>query len=148
MKKLTMFAAILGTVGSLAIADANVQPAAAQDRFSFSFSTGDVDLAYRNGYTDRYGRFHYWASPREQREYRQRYSSRYRDMDHDGVPNRVDRDRDGDGVPNRYDSRPNRAYDDRPYRPERRRFVQTRRDWDGDGVPNRSDDFPRNPWRD
>ena len=37
MKKLTMFFAILGTVGSLAIADANVQPAAAQDRFSFSF---------------------------------------------------------------------------------------------------------------
>jgi len=147
MKKLTMFAAILGTVGSLAIADANVQPAAAQDRFSFSFSTGDVDLAYRNGYTDRYGRFHYWASPREQREYRQRYAGRYRDMDHDGVPNRVDRDRDGDGVPNRYDNRPNRAYDDRPYRSQRR-FVQTRRDWDGDGVPNRYDAFPRNPWRD
>jgi hypothetical protein len=138
MKKLTMFFAILGTVGSLAIADANVQPAAAQDRFSFSFSTGDVDMAYRNGYTDRYGRFHYWASPREQREYRQRYASRYRDMDHDGVPNRYDRDRDGDGVPNRFDNRPNRP---------NRQFVQTRRDWDGDGVPNRFDDFPRNPYR-
>lgn len=138
MKKLTMFAAILGTVGSLAIADANVQPAAAQDRFSFSFSTGDVDMAYRNGYYDRAGRWHYWASPREMREFRGRYASRYRDRDGDGVPNRFDRDRDGDGIPNRFDNRPNRP---------NRQFVQTRRDWDGDGVPNRFDDFPRNPYR-
>jgi hypothetical protein len=33
-----------------------------------------------------------------------------RDMDRDGVPNRVDRDRDGDGVPNRFDDRPNNPY--------------------------------------
>ncbi len=99
MKKLTMLAAIIGTVGSLAIADASVAPAAAQDRFAFSFSVGDVDMAYRNGYTDRYGRFHYWSSPREMREFRGRYASRYRDSDWDGIPNRYDRDRDGDGVP-------------------------------------------------
>jgi hypothetical protein len=30
-----------------------------------------------------------------------------RDLDRDGVPNRVDRDRDGDGVPNGPDRRPN-----------------------------------------
>src|SRR5688500_12901493 len=83
MKKLTMIAAILGTVGSLAIADAQMTPAAAQERFGFSFSVGDVDMAYRNGYYDRFGRWHYWASPREQREFRSRYASRYRDTDFD-----------------------------------------------------------------
>ncbi|HEV7856489.1 MAG TPA: thrombospondin type 3 repeat-containing protein [Herminiimonas sp.] len=31
----------------------------------------------------------------------------YRDRDHDGVPNRMDRDRDGDGVRDRNDSQPN-----------------------------------------
>jgi hypothetical protein len=31
----------------------------------------------------------------------------YRDRDHDGVPNRMDRDRDGDGVRDRNDSAPN-----------------------------------------
>lgn len=139
MKKLTMLAAIIGTVGSLAIADASVAPAAAQDRFAFSFSVGDVDMAYRNGYTDRYGRFHYWSSPREMREFRGRYASRYRDSDWDGIPNRYDRDRDGDGVPNYADRRPNR--------PNGYGFYRSRRDWDGDGVPNRFDDFPRNPYR-
>ncbi len=112
MKKLTMIAAILGTVGSLAIADANIQPAAAQERFGFSFSVGDVDMAYRNGYYDRAGRWHYWASPREMREFRGRYASRYRDRDGDGVPNRFDRDRDGDGVPNRFDDFPRNPYRD------------------------------------
>ncbi|MGE4064115.1 MAG: hypothetical protein AB7E79_12175 [Rhodospirillaceae bacterium] len=146
MKKLTMIAAILGTVGSLAIADAQVTPAAAQDRFGFSFSVGDVDMAYRNGYYDRWGRWHYWASPREMREFRGRYASRYRDMDWDGVPNRYDRDRDGDGVPNRYDHRPNRP--GMGYGPPRGNgYYRNSRDWDGDGVPNRFDDFPRNPRR-
>lgn len=138
MKKLTMIAAILGTIGTLAIADAHVTPAAAQDRFSFSFSVGDVDMAYRNGYYDRWGRFHYWASPREMREFRARYAGRYRDRDWDGVPDRYDRDRDGDGVPNRVDNRPNRPG---------RAFYGSRRDWDGDGVPNRFDARPRNPYR-
>ncbi|MCA0200256.1 MAG: thrombospondin type 3 repeat-containing protein [Proteobacteria bacterium] len=140
MKKLAMMAAILGTVSTLAIADAQMSPAAARDRFSFSFSVGDVDVAYRNGYYDRSGRFHYWASPREQREWRARYAARYRDMDWDGVPDRYDRDRDGDGIPNYYDNRPNRPGSGYGYRP-------SRRDWDGDGVPNRYDDFPRNPRR-
>lgn len=147
MKKLTMIAAILGTVGSLAVADAHVSPAAAQDRFSFSFSVGDVDMAYRNGYYDRWGRWHYWASPREMREFRGRYGSRYRDIDHDGIPNRFDRDRDGDGVPNYYDPRPNRpgGYRPRPY--DYYEFYPTRRDWDGDGIPNHRDARPRNPYR-
>ncbi len=138
MKKLAMMAAILGTVSTLAIADAHMAPAAARDSFSFSFSVGDVDMAYRNGYYDRHGRFHYWASPREQREWRARYASRYRDRDWDGVPDRYDRDRDGDGVPNRVDRNPNRPGN----------YYGTRRDWDGDGVPNRYDRAPRNPYRD
>ena len=136
MNKLTMMAAVLGTVGTLAIADAHMSPVAAQDAFSFSFSAGDVDMAYRNGYYDRGGRWHTWRDPREAREFRGRYASRYRDMDHDGVPNAYDRDRDGDGLPNRYDHRPNRPS-----------YQRTRSDRDGDGVPNRRDRFPRNPYR-
>jgi hypothetical protein len=49
---------------------------------------------------------------------------RSRDIDGDGVRNRVDRDRDGDGVRNRVD-----------------------RDRDGDGVPNVNDAHPNNPAR-
>jgi hypothetical protein len=112
-------------------------PAQAQGIFSFSFDTGDVRMAYRDGYYDSRGRWHGWRDAREAREFRARYGNRYRDMDRDGIPNRFDRDRDGDGVPNRYDNRPNR--------PQARR---SSRDWDGDGVPNRFDDYPRNPWRD
>ena len=138
MKKLTMIAAILGTVGSLAIADAHITPAAAQDRFSFSFSVGDVDLAFRNGYYDERGRWHTWASPREMREFRGRYASRYRDTDHDGIPNRYDWDRDGDGIPNYADRNPNRL---------NVRFIPIRRVWDGDGIPNSRDYRPRNPYR-
>jgi hypothetical protein len=136
MNKLTMMAAVLGTVGTLAIADARMSPAAAQDAFSFSFSVGDVDTAYRNGYYDRSGRWHNWRDAREAREFRGRYASRYRDTDRDGVPNAYDRDRDGDGIPNRYDNRPNRPS-----------YQRTRSDRDGDGVPNRRDRFPRNPYR-
>lgn len=136
-----MLAVILAAVGSLTAADATAHPASAQDRFSFSFSAGDVGLAYRNGFHDRWGRWHDWAGPREMREFRSRYSARYRDFDWDGVPNRYDRDRDGDGVPNYADPRPNRpgggAYG----------FYGTRRDWDGDGVPNRFDARPHNPYR-
>lgn len=49
---------------------------------------------------------------------------RNRDIDGDGIRNRVDRDRDGDGVRNRVD-----------------------RDRDGDGVPNTADSRPNNPAR-
>jgi hypothetical protein len=138
MNKLTMMAAVVGTIGTLAITDARMSPVAAQESFGFSFSIGDVDMAYRNGYYDRRGRWHTWRDPREMREFRSRYASRYRDMDYDGVPNRYDRDRDGDGVPNRYDNRPNRP---------NYQYQRTRRDLDGDGVPNRRDHFPRNPYR-
>ena len=49
---------------------------------------------------------------------------RNRDIDRDGIPNRVDRDRDGDGIRNRID-----------------------RDRDGDGVANRRDSHPNDPRR-
>ncbi len=73
--------------------------------------------SYREPYRDY--RYH-------DRYYDNRYHDRdrYRDRDHDGVPDRYDRDRDNDGVPNRFD-----------------------RDRDGDGVPNRYDRRPDNPYR-
>jgi len=55
----------------------------------------------------RHGRYYYV----EGRWDRERYAgNRYRDSDHDGVPNKYDRDRDNDGVPNRYDDAPNNPY--------------------------------------
>lgn len=133
--------AAIAVIGA-AVAIPNVAapaPAQAQGFFSFSFDTGDVRMAYRDGWYDNRGRWHSWRDAREAREFRSRYAGRYRDSDRDGIPNRFDRDRDGDGIPNRYDARPNRpGYS----------YPRTRRDWDGDGVPNRLDDYPRNPWRD
>lgn len=135
MRKLTMIAAILGTAGTLAL---TAPPASAADTFRFSFSVGDVAVAYRDGYYDRYNRWHRWSNPREAREFRLRYSGRYRDIDRDGVPNRYDRDRDGDGIRNRFDRRPND--------PRWARY-SARYDRDRDGVPDRYDAYPRNPRR-
>jgi hypothetical protein len=121
MKKLLMAAVFAGTVAGFGIA--TTQPAAARDAFSFSFNTGDVAIAYSDGYWDNNRRWHKWRNAREAREYRARYRDRYyhdrrdrfanqgwRDQDRDGVPNRYDRDRDGDGVPNRADRRPGNPY--------------------------------------
>jgi len=133
MKKLLLAAAaVVGAIAFVPVTGA-MAPAAAQGSFSFSFDTGDVHMAYRDGYYDRYNRWHAWRSAREAREFRSRYASRYRDSDRDGIPNRYDRDRDNDGIPNRYDRNPNRP--------------NYRNDRDGDGVPNRFDRFPNNPRR-
>ncbi|MHB1205277.1 MAG: hypothetical protein ACYCZX_06900 [Rhodospirillaceae bacterium] len=117
--------AIAALAASLALGTMAVSAPASAQSFGFSFNTGDVAFAYRDGYWDRYHNWHNWRSAREAREYRRIYRDRYydsyhhrlrnmgwRDEDRDGVPNRYDRDRDGDGVPNRYDRRP-----DNPYRP-------------------------------
>lgn len=122
MKKFAI--AALAASLSLGTMTAVTAPAQAQG-FAFSFNTGDVAFAYRDGYWDHNRRWHSWRSPAEARAYRNAYRHHYypyprnyyrnmgwRDSDHDGIPNRVDRDRDGDGVPNRFDSRPNN-----PYRP-------------------------------
>ena len=118
MKKLIMAAALFGAFATVSVGTA--LPAAA-DGFSFSFDTGDVAFAYSDGYWDRNRRWHKWRNAREAREYRNQYAHNYnshrhdrdrktmgwRDQDHDGIPNVVDRDKDGDGRPNRVDSNPN-----------------------------------------
>lgn len=117
MKKLILALAVIGTIGAAGTIVAP-QPAAAQERFSFSFDTGNIFMGYRDGYYDRDRRWHRWRNAREAREFRMRYRDRYRDRygwrdrDYDGVPNRYDRDRDGDGVPNRWDARPNNPWRD------------------------------------
>jgi len=120
MKKLTLAAAI---VGALTMTTAMTAPstAMASESFSFSFDTGAVAFAYRDGYYDHNRRWHRWRNSREAREFRSRHRDRYwayernryrnmgwrGDMDRDGVQNAYDRDRDGDGVSNRRDDHPN-----------------------------------------
>ena len=117
--------AIAALAASLALGTMAASAPASAQGFAFSFNTGDVALAYRDGYWDRGHNWHAWRSPREAYAYRRAYGHRYydaphnryrnmgwRDEDRDGVPNRYDRDRDGDGIPNRFDRRP-----DNPYRP-------------------------------
>ncbi len=122
MHKLTLAAAVVGTLAcaSLSTSFTVVSQAAAAESFSFSFNTGDVAFAYSDGYWDRGHQWHSWRSARESREYRNHYSHNYNnskhtkvknkgwrgDQDHDGVPNSVDRDRDGDGTPNNRDDKP------------------------------------------
>ena len=57
-------------------------PAVAAD-FGFSFNTGDVAFAYRDGYWDRYHRWHYWHDRDQWRWYRAHYGNSYYDWDHD-----------------------------------------------------------------
>ena len=126
MKKLTaaaMFAATLAVTSIGATLPASAQGYRSQPSFNFSFNTGDVRFAYRDGYWDNGHRWHNWRNAREAREFRRMYGHRWndsyhyrlrnsgwRDEDRDGIPNRLDRDRDGDGVPNRFDRRPDSPY--------------------------------------
>ena len=87
------------------------QPAAAHDRFLFSFDVGDVRFAYSDGYWDRHNRWHHWRSPREAYEFQVRYGDRYGHWRYrNPPPGHGRRDRDGDGVPNRYDWYPNNPW--------------------------------------
>ncbi len=110
MKKIILAMAVVGSMTGVSMV-AMSAPALA-DGFSFSFDSGNVGLAFSDGYYDNNRQWHKWRNKREAREYRTRYkhnynNRRHRDSDHDGIPNRVDRDRDGDGVPNRFDDSPN-----------------------------------------
>lgn len=109
MKKLTHAAALAAILSTGAMTAAT--PAHAQ-AFSFSFNTGDVAIAYRDGYWDRAHRWHAWRIPGEARAYREAYRHRYYPYPRHAYRNMGWRDRDGDGIPNRYDSHPNN-----PYRP-------------------------------
>ncbi len=110
MKKVLIAIALVGSMTGASMV-ATTAPALA-DGFSFSFDTGNVGMAFSDGYYDNHRQWHKWRNAREAREYRTRYqhnwnNRRHRDADHDGIPNAVDRDRDNDGVPNRFDSQPN-----------------------------------------
>jgi len=76
----------------VAVAAGSLPHAQAQDfnlsvpGFNFSFDTGDVAYAYRDGYWDHHHNWHRWHSEREAREFRTRYEDRYDDRQHDRVP--------------------------------------------------------------
>ena len=74
--KTLMVAAVLGTTITA------VAPAMA-DSFGFSFNSGDVAFAYRDGYWDRYHRWHRWNNGDQWRWYRAHYGNNYYDWDHD-----------------------------------------------------------------
>jgi hypothetical protein len=109
MKKFAI--AALAVSLSLGTMTAITAPAQAQG-FAFSFDTGDVHAAYRDGYWDRNRQWHAWRDAREARAYREAYCHRYYPYPRHYYRNMGWRDRDGDGIPNRLDSRPNN-----PYRP-------------------------------
>jgi hypothetical protein len=108
MKKLLMATAIAGLATLFSVGNAST--ASAADSFAFSFNTGDVAVAYSDGYWDNAHRWHRWHNAREHREWRARYHDRYYPKAHGHYHNSGWRDRDGDGVPNRFDSRPNNPW--------------------------------------
>ena len=69
-----------------------VTPAQARDRISLSFSIGDVAFGYRDGYYDRYRRWHRWESDDEREWYRDHYGPTYYEVyrDNDRDPYRTD----------------------------------------------------------
>ena len=97
MKKIIMAIALVGSMTSVSMVAGTV-PAAAQG-FNFSFDTGDVAMAYSDGYYDNHRTWHKWRNSREAREYRSRNREHYNHRRH--------RDSDGDGVPDFRDDHPN-----------------------------------------
>lgn len=69
-----------------------VTPAQARDRITLSFSIGDVAFGYRDGYYDRYRRWHRWQSDDEREWYRDHYGPTYYEVyrDDDRDPYRMD----------------------------------------------------------
>lgn len=98
-------------------------PFYAYPSYGYGYRDNGVHITYSNGQGSRYYQ---------------------RDLDRDGIPNRVDGDRDGDGIPNRFDRHPNQPRHDRD-----RDGIPNRvdRDRDGDGIPNRLDRNPSRPNR-
>src|ERR1051325_3651324 len=74
--KTLVIAAVIGATSLAAVA-----PAMAD--WSVSFNTGDVAFAYRDGYWDRYHRWHPWRDPDQWRWYRAHYANNYYDWDHE-----------------------------------------------------------------
>ncbi len=112
MNKSTLAAVIVSAIAGTTIIPVTMSaPAMARDSFAFSFDTGNVRVAYRDGYYDHNRRWHAWRRG-EAAEYRVRFRDRYYDGPRSRYPNRGWRDNDGDGVPNRYDDRPNNPYRD------------------------------------
>lgn len=72
--------------------------ASARDSFAIMFNTGDVDIAYRDGWWDHHHHFHHWRHG-ERGWYQTHYRRAYRDWDHDRDRDhdRYHRDRDWDG---------------------------------------------------
>jgi hypothetical protein len=105
MKKLLIVAAICGAFTAISVGAST--PAAAQS-FSLGFDAGNVHMGYRDGYYDRYNRWHRWGSPHDARAFRMHYYDRW--SDGYGYRTYRDRDWDDDGVPNRFDRFPNNPW--------------------------------------
>lgn len=90
---------LLGLLITAAIAGigfAAIDTASADESFGLSFSNGDVDAAYHDGWWDHHHHFHHWRH-HERSWYRAHYSDDYHDWDHDRDGDRDryrDRDRD------------------------------------------------------
>ena len=100
------------TASAIALAMAGMigttSSASAATAYSFSINRGDIAFAYNDGYWDRTHNWHDWT-PADARYYRGHYKTHYyaqrhdkvrdggwhkqwwKDSDHDGVPNAVDR---------------------------------------------------------
>ena len=93
MKKVLIAIALVGSMTGASMV-ASTAPALA-DGFNFSFNTGNVAMGFSDGYYDNNRKWHKWHNKREAREYRTRFSDRYRearhhDADHDGIPDNRD----------------------------------------------------------
>ena len=105
--------AIAALAASLSLGAMTAIPSTASAQgFAFSFNTGDVAFAYRDGYWDRSHRWHSWRNAREAREFRRAYNHRYYPYPRHYYRNMGWRDDDRDGIPNRVDRHP-----ENPYRP-------------------------------
>ena len=77
---------LAGALAALAVAGATLTataPAQAGIHFGISINEGDVMFAYRDGYWDRYHRWHPWAGREDWRWYREHHPDRYSDWAHD-----------------------------------------------------------------
>jgi hypothetical protein len=109
MKKVLLATAIAGMATLFSLGNASTARA---DSFAFSFNTGDVALAYSDGYWDHDHNWHRWHNAREAREYRVQFRDHYYSHPHHHYRNNGWRDSDHDGVPNRFDDHPHNPHRD------------------------------------
>jgi Spy/CpxP family protein refolding chaperone len=111
MKKLLMAAAIVGTFTAVSVVSTvTTSVPAYAEGFAFSFDTGAVRFGYSDGWWDNDHHFHKWRNAREAREFRARFGDRYRAIAHSRARNAGWRDDDHDGVPNALDRHPENPY--------------------------------------